>query len=122
MKKNPKELEILGDGKQSKSYLLTDDCIDGILTVWEKASENFNIYNLGPEDFVTVNEIAKIVTEEMGLSNVKFRYTGGDRGWPGDVPKFLLDTTKIRKLGWKSKHTSKEAVRIAIRSILGKGA
>ncbi len=117
---NPKELEILGNGKQSKSYLLVDDCIEGMLTVMKKTSDVVNIYNLGPEDFITANEIAKIVVDEMGLKNVKFRYTGGDRGWLGDVPLFLLDTRKIKKLGWKPRQTSKEAVRIATRKILGK--
>lgn len=117
--KNPNELTILGNGKQSKSYLLVDDCIDGMLTAFSKANEHLNIYNIGPEDFVTVDEIAKIVVAEMGLKKAKFSYTGGDRGWPGDVPKFLLDTSRIRKLGWKPRHSSEEAVKIATRSLLG---
>jgi len=116
--KNPKELEILGDGKQKKSYLLVDDCIEGIMTVFSKSNDKINTYNLGPEDSVTVNKIAEIVVNEMKLKNVKFEYTGGDRGWLGDVPTFLLDTNKIRSLGWKPKHTSEEAIRIAAKSLL----
>ncbi|MBI2578442.1 MAG: SDR family NAD(P)-dependent oxidoreductase [Candidatus Aenigmarchaeota archaeon] len=121
LKQNQGELEILGNGRQSKSYLLADDCIEGIITALNKSKVELNIYNVGPEDFLTVNEIASIVTEEMGLKNVKFRYTGGDRGWPGDVPRFLLDTRKIRKLGWKPRHNSKEAIRISIKNLLNKG-
>jgi len=118
---NHKELEILGDGKQCKSYLLVNDCIEGMLIAIKKSNEKINIFNLGPEDFVTVDEIGKIVIDEMGLKNVKFKYSGGDRGWKGDVPRFLLDITKIRKLGWKPRYTSKEAIRIATRSLLDKG-
>lgn len=120
LRKNSKELQILGNGGQSKSYLLVDDCVDGILAAFSKAKEKVSIYNLGPEDFISVNEIAAIVIEEMWLNNVNFTYTGGDRGWTGDVPKFLLDTTKIRKLGWKPSCTSKEAVRKSVRQQLKK--
>lgn len=120
LRKNPKELEILGDGQQSKSYMTVDDCINGMLYCIKHANERVNIFNVGPDDSVTVNEIAQIVVEEMDLKKVKFRYTGGDRGWLGDVPRFLLDTKKIRKLGWKPNYTSNEAVRIATRNLLGK--
>ncbi len=115
---NPKQLEILGNGKQSKSYLLINDCIEGMLTAINKTNNRVNIFNLGPEDSITVNKIAEIIVEEMKLENVNFRYSGGDRGWLGDVPHFLLDTKKIKKLGWKPNHTSEQAVKIAVRGIL----
>ncbi len=117
---NPKELEILGNGKQKKSYLLIDDCIDGLLLSLKDSRNKINLFNLGPEDSITVTEIAETVAKQMGLQNVKFKYTGGDRGWRGDVPRFLLDTTKIKKLGWMPHHTSKEAISIATKSLLDK--
>ena len=116
--KNPKELEILGDGKQSKCYLTAEDCIEGMLFILGKSGERVNIYNIGPEDAVTVNDIARIVADEIGLKNVNFRYTGGDRGWTGDVPRFMLDITKIKRLGWAPRHSSEEAIRNATRSLL----
>ncbi|MBS3053303.1 MAG: SDR family NAD(P)-dependent oxidoreductase [Candidatus Aenigmarchaeota archaeon] len=115
---NRKELEILGDGKQRKSYLTVNDCIDGIMLAMKEPYKQVNVLNLGPEDSITVDEIAEIVASQMGLKDVKFKHTGGDRGWPGDVPRFLLDTTKIRKLGWKPRHTSREAIEIATKSLL----
>jgi len=118
LEKNNAELLILGNGKQSKCYLTTEDCIEGMLTGFNKSSEILNIFNLGPTDAITVDEIAQIVTEEMGLKNVVFRYSGGDRGWLGDVPKFQLDANEIRKLGWKPKYTSKEAIRLTVKKML----
>jgi UDP-glucose 4-epimerase len=113
-----RELLVLGNGKQSKSYLYMDDCVDGVITIFNKAHEKLNIYNLGPDDSVTVNDIAKIVIEEMKMKNVALKYSGGDRGWAGDVPHFLLDNKKVRQLGWAPRYTSEEAIRIATRSLL----
>lgn len=118
LKKNPKELEILGDGRQTKSYLSVEDTVSGMLFGFEHANERVNIFNLGSEDWINVTKIAKILVDVLGLSDVKFRYTGGDRGWSGDVPKMLLSTEKIRALGWKPRHTSEEAVRRAINALV----
>ena len=118
LKRNPKELEILGNGRQRKSYLYVDDCIDGMLFGFEKSKDQLNLFNLGTEGSTEVNDIARMVVEEMGLKEVKFRYTGGDRGWKGDVPRFQFDIGKIKKLGWKPKYSSDEAVRKAIRDML----
>ena len=120
LRRNPRELEILGNGKQTKSYMTVDDCIDGMLYCTKNARERVNIFNVGPNDTVTINEIAEIVVNEMGLKNVKFKYTGGDRGWVGDVPKFQLSVKKINNLGWRTKHTSKDAIRVATRDLLNK--
>lgn len=120
LRQNHKELVILGNGKQSKSYLLAEDCVGGIITVLNKSDDAVNIYNLGAEDSATVNEIASVVVDEMKLKDVRFVYSGGDRGWLGDVPKFLLDINKAKKTGWKPRYKSKEAIRIATRSLLGK--
>ena len=118
LRKNPSELEILGDGKQKKNYLYVKDCVDGMLFGFDHAKDQINLFNLGSEGATQVTRIAEMVVEEMGLKDVKFRYTGGKRGWKGDVPKFRFDVSKINKLGWKAKNNSDEAVRKAIRDLL----
>ncbi len=118
LKKKPHELEILGDGKQKKPYLHATDVVDGILFVFDHSNEQINLFNIGCDSNTTVTRIAEMVVEEMGLKNVKFKYTGGKRGWAGDVPRFQLSIEKIKKLGWKPRYTSDEAVRKAIREIL----
>ena len=121
---NPKELEILGDGRQSKSYLLVDDCVEAMLTGLkglDSSGSNFEIYNIGSEDQVDVTTIARVVVECMGLRDVRFRYkvdVEGGVGWVGDVKFMLLDISKIKRLGWRPKHNSLEAVREAAESIL----
>ncbi|MFQ6065400.1 MAG: NAD-dependent epimerase/dehydratase family protein, partial [Candidatus Bathyarchaeia archaeon] len=109
---NPLELEILGDGSQTKSYLMVEDCADALLFGLEQASKEVEIYNIGSEDQTSVKKIAKIVAEEMGLKEVEFRYTGGirgGRGWIGDVKTMFLDISKIKRLGWKPRHNSAES-------------
>ena len=122
LKKNPEEMEILGDGHQEKPFFLVEDCIDGMLCAFRQADVQYDVFNLGCESFTTVTRIAQIVTEEMGLTGAKFKYTGGKRGWPGDAPVVHFQVEKIKKLGWTAKHTSDEAVRIATKSLLGKAA
>jgi len=112
---NPSELEILGNGKQKKSYLLVRECIEGIILGVEKARDKINVYNLGSTSQVEVDEIANILVNERGLSTIRFRHTGGEGGWPGDVPAMLLDVTKINRLGWKARYNSKEAICQAIK-------
>ncbi len=109
LKENPKELEILGNGNQRKSYIYVDDCIDAMLIGRNKSNMNVNIFNIGSEDWITVKEIAEIVSKVMGL-RPEFKFTGGDRGWPGDVPLMKLDISKIRSLGFRPRLSSKEAV------------
>ena len=118
LRKNPKELEILGDGKQQKPYLHVLDCVDAILYGFDHADEHINLFNIGCDSNTTVTRIAELVVEEMGLQNVSFKYTGGKRGWKGDVPRFQLDTTKLKRLGWTATRTSDEAVRKAIQETL----
>ena len=115
---DPTRLTILGNGRQSKSYLLSSECVNAMLFAVAHAREPLNIYNLGCDDSLTVNRIADMVVEAMGLLNVEYEYTGTEGGWPGDVPKFLLDVGAINQLGWKARHNSKEAVAIAIRATL----
>jgi UDP-glucose 4-epimerase len=118
LKQNPFQLEILGDGSQRKPYLHVDDCVDGMLFIYRASQDNINVFNLGCSTTTDVVTIGELVVKEMGLDNVQFKYTGGDRGWPGDVPQVRLNVRKAAKLGWKAKHTSDEAVKKAIRDIL----
>lgn len=119
LKLNPSELEILGDGRQSKPYLHVSDCVDGMLFGFGKASERVSVYNLGCDSETKVSDIARMLVAEMGLKKVRFKYTGGPRGWPGDVPQVKFNVDKMKKLGWMAKYTSDEAVRQAIKDILG---
>jgi len=120
LKTNPKELEILGDGKQEKNFFMVEDCIEGMLTAFNKSKSQCDVYNLGSDSYTTVTQIANIVVDEMGLKDVKYKYTGGARGWLGDAPYVHFNINKMGKIGWKPKHTSDEAVRIAARRLLGK--
>jgi len=118
LRKNPHTLEILGNGKQEKPYLYVTDCVDGMLHGYHHSHHPLNLYNLSCTTTTTVTRIAEMVTEEMGLTNVDFQYTGGDRGWKGDVPRFQLDPAKMNTLGWTARYTSDDAVRKAIQDSL----
>jgi UDP-glucose 4-epimerase len=120
LEKNPGTLEILGDGQQRKSYLHVSDCVDAILFVVNNSHEMANIFNIGSNDTINSTEIGELIVKEMGLKDVKFTYTGGKRGWKGDVPKMLLSIEKLQMLGWKPTHNSKSSVSAATRSTLGK--
>ena len=119
LKKNPNVLEVLGDGTQRKSYLYISDTIEATLLVADKLTEKFETYNVGNEDWITVAEIAEIVSKAAGL-RPKIVFTGGTpngRGWPGDVKYMLLSIEKIKKLGWKPKHTSREAIELTAKAL-----
>lgn len=119
LKKNPSELEVLGNGEQYKPYLYVKDLIDAIIYLWGKQNGEINYYNIGVDTRTKVKDIARMVIEEMD-SDAVIRYTGGTRGWIGDVPEFDYSLDKINSLGWKARFSSDEAVRISIRKILGK--
>ncbi len=114
LKRNPHELEILGNGRQKKSYLYISDCVKASILAVERHQEGFDVFNVGSDDWITVNEIAKIVIERLGLKNVKIKYTGGDRGWPGDVPLMLLDISRIKALGWKPEVPIREGIALYV--------
>ena len=120
LKSNPDKLEILGDGKQEKSYLHVSECVNAILFAIENSKEEVNIFNIGSEDTINATTIGKIVVEEMSLNNVEFFYTGGSRGWKGDVPRMRLGIEKLKGLGWKPVYTSEQSIRETARSLLGK--
>ena len=109
LKQNPSRLEVLGNGKQRKSYLYIQDCIDAILLALEKSNESVNVLNLGVDGYCELNDSIGWICEELGVSP-KLEYTGGDRGWIGDNPFIFLDTSKIRDLGWKPKLSIKDGV------------
>jgi len=115
LRSNPRELEILGDGRQSKEYLYVKDCVDGMMVGYRRASGSVNVFNLAIEEQTTVDRVADIVIDEMGLNNVKRRYTGGPRGWIGDNPVVILSIDRIKKLSWKPRISSEEAIRRTVR-------
>ncbi len=118
LKKDPSRLTILGDGRQSKSYLHVSDCVDAMLFAVERQGGPVNIFNIGSEDRIDVTSIARMVAAEMGLNGVVLEYTGGVRGWAGDVPCMCLSIDRIKALGWRPKHNSEESVRECIRSLI----
>lgn len=119
LRENPHELEVLGDGTQSKSYIYIQDTISAMLFCIEKANERVNLFNVATDDYLEVDSIAQIVIEEMNLKNVKMKYTGGKRGWKGDVPVVRFNLKKIHQLGWSAKYSSREAVLKSVRELLG---
>lgn len=118
LNRDPTTLEVLGDGKQRKSYLLVDECVDAMVYGFKHSTDKVNYFNLGAEDQITVKRIVEILVEETKLKGVDIQYTGGESGWKGDVPRFLLSTKKMAKLGWKAKHTSEQAVREAAKIVV----
>jgi len=116
LKRNPRELEILGDGRQEKPYIYVLDLIEAMLSMRDE--QGVNIFNVGVKTATTVRRIADIVCEEMGLKDVQYHFTGGSVGWKGDVAKFQYDLTKIHALGWQARYTSDEAVRLAARNAI----
>ena len=118
LKSSPNELVILGNGKQKKPYIYVKDLIDGIMTFYNNARTNRAVINIGVDTQTTVDEIADMVIQEMGLEDVKKTYTGGSQGWVGDVPEFQYDLTHIHALGWRALKRSSEAVRHTIQAEL----
>jgi len=115
---DPRRLEILGDGRQSKSYLEVGACVDAMLYAAGHASDRVNVFNIGSEDWIDVRSIADLVVEAMGLSGVEYVFTGGKRGWVGDVPRMQLSIQKLKSLGWKPPLGSRESVERAVAAML----
>ncbi|KAB7513332.1 NAD-dependent epimerase/dehydratase family protein [Halosegnis rubeus] len=117
LEESPDELEILGDGRQEKSYLHIGDCVDAMCHVVEHADAPVNTYNLGTRTTTSVTTIADIVADEMGL-DPEYSFTGGDRGWTGDVPRMRLSVEKLSALGWEPEESSDDAVRRCVQELL----
>jgi UDP-glucose 4-epimerase len=119
--RDPSRLEVLGDGAQSKSYLRTEDCVAGMLLATERATAPVNIFNLGTRDRTSVREIAeKVVAAHGGTARIE--YTGGERGWTGDVPVQLLAIDRMERLGWAPRYASSAAVERTIAEMLSSRA
>jgi UDP-glucose 4-epimerase len=117
LRKNPARLEVLGDGSQAKPYLHVQNLVQAMLFIEANAPGRVNIHNIGPEDAVTVKEMAE-ETVAQAAPGAKITYGKEARGWVGDVPRFRYDTGKLRKLGWKEQMSSAEALRRAVREIV----
>ena len=115
-----RHLHILGNGKQSKSYVHVSDIVEGVLLASEKVSSDFDVFNISTSDFVDVNEIARIVMNELKIDpqSVDITYSGGDRGWKADVPVVRINAKKIVDLGWLPTFTSREAIRESIKEMI----
>ena len=120
LRENPGKLEILGSGKQRKSYLEVKDCVRAMIHAVEHSTGEVNVFNIGSEDSVDVTEIADIVVGQMGLDGVEYDYTGGidGRGWRGDVKLMLLSIEKIKRLGWSPELGSARALEVAVKALL----
>jgi UDP-glucose 4-epimerase len=108
------KLEILGDGSQSKSYIHVEDVVDAMLLVAGEAKQGFEVFNVGTDQYITVTEIADLVVDALELKDVEYAYTGGDRGWKGDVPVVRFSSEKIRGRGWTNAHSTAEAITASI--------
>lgn len=117
LRADPETLRILGNGQQEKSYIHVEDCIDAMLCVYDHASGPVATYNIGTHTTTSVTHIADIVAEELGLSP-EYEYTGGTRGWSGDIPEMCLAIEKVAGLGWEPALESDAAVRLATRELL----
>ncbi len=120
---HPSWLRILGDGTQSKSYIHVNDVVSAVLTANRQSTKPFDVFNVATGDYITVREIADLAIECAGLEphSVRLEFTGGDRGWKGDVPVVRLATSRIRSLGWECRMKSREALGAAIHSMTGDG-
>ena len=118
---DPTRLRILGDGQQSKSYIHVDDVLDAVFHTAGRQSDPYSAWNVATGDYITVTEIAELAIEIAGLriADVRLEYTGGSRGWQGDVPVVRLDTSKLRATGWTCKRPTREALRQSMLSMVG---
>ena len=115
LRANTQMLEVLGDGQQRKSYLDVTDGVSGIFYAIQHAKERKNIFNLGHDQFMNVLDLAEIVVAELGLKGVRYRTTGGERGWLGDSPFVHLDTSKLKALGWRPQVSIEQGIRNTVR-------
>jgi UDP-glucose 4-epimerase len=120
LKNDPTRLRVLGDGTQTKSYIFIDDVLNAFELIDSKSRKVFDVFNIGTDDTITVQKIAETAIEVLGLTaaNVAIEYTGGDRGWKGDVPKIEMNFLKAKTIGWSAKYNSTEAIRKSLTLML----
>jgi len=109
LQRDPSRLDVLGNGKQKKSYLHVSDCVAAMLVAIDLGRDAINVFNLGHEDWIDVDASIRIITRTMGVTP-RLEYAGGERGWVGDSPKILLDTKRIKSLGWAPTRSIEESV------------
>lgn len=114
LRHDPRQLHVLGDGLQRKSYLHIDDCVSAVLTAMERDMAGYAVYNLGTAEYCAVNDSIGWIVDELGLSPTRV-YSGGERGWIGDNPFIFLDCARIRQLGWAPKRSIEESIRSTVR-------
>ncbi|MCA1814747.1 MAG: NAD-dependent epimerase/dehydratase family protein, partial [Halobacteriales archaeon] len=121
LRRDPKRLELLGDGTQRKSYVHIDDVVEAFLAAWQRQHRPCDAFNVGSADTLDVKEIADIVCRVMGLRDVQYQFkpSAGGRGWPGDVKVMQLDIAKLQHLGWKPRHGSAATIEAAARDAAG---
>ncbi|QII12876.1 UDP-glucose 4-epimerase [Candidatus Kuenenia stuttgartiensis] len=118
LKENQNTLNVLGNGKQEKPYLYVKELVEGLIYVWQNANENYNYFNLGSDSTIKVSGIVEILIDELNLKGrTQIKYSGGDRGWVGDVPKFKYSLNKANKLGWKANLNSEQAIRLTVKKL-----
>lgn len=117
---DPHRLRILGDGNQSKSYVHVTDVVSAVLSAADRVEPPYEVFNVASGDYITVTDIARLAAACVGIDfkSITVEYTGGDRGWKGDVPVVRLNTDRIQTLGWRSKHTSAEALVLSMKAML----
>lgn len=115
--KSKRELEVLGDGSQAKPYVWVEDCVEAMLFGLDHARERLNVFNIAPPDYTSVRRIAELCVRASPFPDAVIRYTGGPRGWPGDVPQSRLDPGKLAGLGFRVRHTSDQAVERAVQAL-----
>jgi UDP-glucose 4-epimerase len=118
LKADPTRLEVLGNGLQEKSYMEVHDCAAAMIHLTENTDDAINCFNLGTHDTCSVSRIAEIVIDEIGFPDVSIEYTGGDRGWAGDVPKSMLDPTRLFNTGFTPQYNSEEAIRYTASTLI----
>jgi UDP-glucose 4-epimerase len=120
LRRDPATLDILGDGRQSKSYIYAEDVVNAVLLMSRTRAAGFEVFNVATGDYITVTEIAELATEVLGLEpgSTTFKYAGGDRGWKGDVPIVRLSTERVQARGWRCARNCREALRDSMLSMV----